>query len=159
AADLDALVRAAALELLDALNAERLTMQNPPSTTLALPIDELRDALEQVAGWDANAWFAHRERYVAAYGPIPFLPPDAQASVVLQATVGHAAGVAFGQGAAQEHAVRSPGELAEHSRSVHRLLGERLQQCRSIFLTGADALRQGPDTTLVYLESIAGIFP
>jgi hypothetical protein len=159
AGDLDDQVRAAALDVLDALGAERLSPQEPSGTALPLSRDELRDALEQVARWDAVAWFAHRERYVETYGPTPFLPPDAQAAVVLQATLGHAGGVAFGQGAAAEHAVRTPEELATHARAVRRLLGRRILQCRSLFLAGSDALRQGPETTHAYLETIAAPFP
>jgi hypothetical protein len=159
--DLDARVRAGALDVLDALGAGRLTPQAPPGSVPALSIDEFRDALEQVVTWDAAAWFAHRERYVEAYGPhpLPLVPPDAQAAVVLQATLGHEGGVAFGRGAATEHAVRTPGELAAHARAVHRLLGRRLLQCRTIFLVGSDALREGPETTCAYLETITTTFP
>ncbi len=159
ASDLDSQIRAAVVDLLDALGAGRLQPQSPPGPTPPLPIDELRDALEQVAGWDANAWFAHRERYVATYGPLPILPPDAQAALVLQATLGHAGGVAFGRGAAAEHAVRSPQEFAAHARNVHRLLGRRLLQCRTVFLAGSDVLRQGPEPIEAYLETINATFP
>jgi hypothetical protein len=159
ASDLDARVRATAIDVLDALGAGRLIPQRPPGSTPALSIDELRDALEQVVVWDAAAWFAHRERYVEAYGPLPFLPPDAQAALVLQATLGHEGGVAFGRAAASDHAVRTPGELAAHTGAVRRLLGRRLLQCRTIFLAGGDALRQGPETTRAYLETIAAAFP
>jgi hypothetical protein len=160
ASDLDARIRAGALDVLEALGAGRLTPQAPSGPTTALPIDELRDALEQVVVWDAAAWFAHRERYVEAYGPtLPLIPPDAQAALVLQATVGHKGGVAFGRGAATEHAVRTPEELAAHARAVHRLLGRRLLQCRTVFLAGSDALLQGPETTCAYLETIATVFP
>jgi hypothetical protein len=159
ATDLDTKVRAAALDVLDALHAGRLRPQAPPAATASLSLDALGDVLEQVAGWDTAAWFAHRERYVQTYGPLPFLPPEAQAAVVLQATLGHAGGVAFGQGMAAEHAVRSPEEFAEHAGAVRRLLGRRLRQCRTLFLAGSDALRQGPETTVAYLETIAAIFP
>jgi hypothetical protein len=159
--DLDATVRAGALEILEALGVGRLAPQAPPGPTPALSLDELRDALEQVVALDAAAWFAHRERYVEAYGPapLPLLPPDAQAAVVLQATIGHAGGVAFGLAAAAEHAVRTPEEFAVHARAVQRLLGCRLAQCRTIFLVGSDALRQGPATTCAYLETTATLFP
>jgi hypothetical protein len=159
--DLDANVRAGALDVLEALGAGRLAPKAPPGPTPALSLDELRDALEQVAAWDAAAWFAHRERYVEAYGPGPLaiLPPDAKAAVVLQATLGHAGGIAFGLAAAAEHAVRTPEEFAVHARAVRRLLGRRLAQCRTVFLASSDALRQGPETACAYLETIATLFP
>jgi hypothetical protein len=157
--DLDAQVRAAALDVLGALNAERLDAVPPPPPTPSLAVDELRDALERITSWDAAAWFAHRERYLAAYGPIPVLPPDAQGAVVLQATLGQAGGVAFGLGAAAEHAVRTPGEFAAHVGDVRRLLGRRILQCRRLFLAGSDALRQGPASVSAYLETIASVFP
>jgi hypothetical protein len=159
ATDLDAQIRALALGALDEFNAGRLARQTPPAPTSVVSDDELRDTLEQVAGWDAAAWFAHRERHVATYGPLPILPPDAQAAVVLQATLGHVGGIAFGLGAAADHAVRTPEEFADHARAVRRLLGGRLLQSRTAFLAGADALRQVPETVAAYFEAVAAAFP
>jgi hypothetical protein len=159
ASELDAQVRATALDVLDALGAGRLTPQMPPGPTPALSGAELHESLEQVAGWDAAAWLAHRERYLDTYGPLPLLPPDSQGALVLQATFGHAGGIAFGRGAAAEHAVRSPEEFATHARAVRRLLGRRLAQCRTAFLAGSDVLRQGPENMEGYVQAIASTFP
>src|SRR6185437_4507401 len=90
---------------------------------------------------------------------LPFLPPDAQGAVVLQATLGHAGGVAFGGGAAAEHAARTAEEFAAHARAVRRLYGRRLAQCRRAFLAGSDALRQPAETVAAILETIAATFP
>jgi hypothetical protein len=160
ASDLDAQVRAAALDIIDALGTGRLAFQSPPGPTPALSDAELREVLEQVTRWDAAAWFAQRERYLDTYGPLPLLPPDsAQSALVLQATLGNAAGIAFGGGAVTEHAVRSPEEFATHARAVRTLLGRRLAQCRTVFLAGSDVLRQGPEIVEGYLQAISATFP
>jgi hypothetical protein len=159
ASDLDAQVRATALEVLEALGSNRLARVEPPPKARALSTDALRDMLEQVAGWDAAAWFAHRERYLATYGPLPFLPPDSQNPVIVQATLGHAGGVAFGQGRAAEHYVRTPAEFAEHARAVARMLGQRVAQSRNVFLAGSDVLRRPVPDVAAYLETIAQVFP
>lgn len=159
ASDLDAQVRATALELLEALGTHRLARVEPPPKARALSTDALRDMLEQVAGWDAAAWFAHRERYLATYGPLPFLPPDSQNPVIVQATLGHAGGIAFGQGAAAEHYIRTPAEFADHARAVARLLGQRIAQSRNVFLAGSDVLRRPVADVAAYLETIAQVFP
>ena len=159
ASDLDARVRSAALDLLDSLHAGRLDRVEPPRSARPLAPDELLDFLDRIARWDASAWFAHREKYVATYGPLPFLPPDSLGAVVLQATLGHAGGVAFGLGPVEEHHVRSPGEFDEHAREVRTLLGRRVEQARSLFLAGSDVLRQPADAVATYLETAARVFP
>jgi hypothetical protein len=159
ASDLDARVRAAALDLLDALHAGRLERVEPPPSAQPLATEELRAFLERIARWDAAAWLAHREKYLATYGPLPFLPPDSLNAVVLQATLGHAGGVAFGLGPVADHHVRSASEFAEHARAVAALLGRRVEQARSLFLAGSDVLRQSPDAVASYLETASRVFP
>jgi hypothetical protein len=159
AGDLDARIRDTAIALLSDVNGERLERLGPPTSAATLAVDELRDALEQVMRWDAAAWFAQRERFVETYGPLPLLPPDALGAVVLQGTLGHANGIAFGAGQAADHAVRSPREFAAHAAAVRRLLGHRLAQSRSVFLAGSDVLRQPPELVAAYLAAIASTFP
>lgn len=154
--DLDALVRSAAIETLAARDLERV---EPPPKAQALSPEALRDELEQIASWDAAAWFAHRERYLATYGPLPFLPPDLPAALVVQATLGHAGGIAFGGGAAATHAVRTEAEFRQHVDAVARLLGRRTLQCRAVFLAGSDALRQPRGDVAGFLEAIGRAFP
>ena len=127
---------------IEALGSGRLERVEPPSRARPLPSDELRASLEQVARWDAAAWFAHREKYIGTYGPLPLLPPDCLNAVVLQATLGHAGGITFGLSAAAEHSVRSASEFEEHARTVAELLGRRTLQSRSVFLGGGDVLRR-----------------
>ena len=89
ASEFDSRVRSMALELIANLDAQKLGRVEPSSPkAIALPEDELRDFLAQISRWDAAAWYAHRERYFATYGPMPFLPPECLNSVVLQATLG-----------------------------------------------------------------------
>jgi hypothetical protein len=158
AADLDAQIRATALELLEGLEAS-LTPLAPPEGTRALPIETARVLMDRVASWDSAAWFAHRERYLATYGPLPFLPPDTASPVVLQATLGHARVPGFGGEPAAEFYERSADELREHARDVARLLGRRVAQFRQVFLAGSDCLRRGPDAVLSVLDATSQVFP
>jgi hypothetical protein len=158
ASDLDTRVRAAALDLLDALHAGRLERVEPPLSAQPLEPDELLGFLDRIVGWDASAWFGHRERYMATYGPLPFLPPDSPNAVVLQATLGHAGGRSFGLGPVAEHAERSAGEFEAHAQAVQTLLGRRVEQARSLFLAGSDVLRQPPALVESYLEIAACVF-
>ena len=88
AADLDASIRSTAIDLaeacrlgaLDSRAARRLQAAQPRSRSMTYSVVS--------SGWDAAAWFAHRERYLAAYGPLPFLPPEAASPLILQATLG-----------------------------------------------------------------------
>src|SRR5262249_43240170 len=55
----------------------RYRRQEPPGgKALPLENDALHDILDRISRWDAAAWFAHRERYTATFGPLPFLPPE-----------------------------------------------------------------------------------
>ena len=159
ASDLDAKVRSTALDLCARLDAKGLNRVEPKTTKArALESGELRDFLDRISMWDAAAWFAHRERYLSAYGPLPFLPPECQNAVVLQATLGHATGVAFGGATASEAYTRSQDEFEQHARDVARIWGRRLLQSRIIFLAGADVLRQPVEDVAAYLSAIGSTF-
>lgn len=157
--DLDATIRAEALNVLAALGSGGLESSPPPAETCPLAPESLRELLERVVRWDAAAWFAQREIYLGTYGPLPFLPPDAHQAVVLQATLGHPGGVAFGGAAPADHYVRSVTEFAEHARTVSKLLGRRVAQNRNVFLAGSDVLRQPAEVVEGYLEEVARVFP
>jgi hypothetical protein len=158
--DLDIRIRSVALELLADLGACRLRFRQPPAAK-AQPLDrdELDDFLERISRWDNAAWFAHRERYLGTYGPLPFLPPDCLSAVVLQATLGHADGRSFGMGRTAEHYVRTPKEFEQHAREVAALWGQRLSQSRVAFLAGSDVLRGPVDDVAAYLDTIRQVFP
>jgi hypothetical protein len=153
--DLDATVRAAALELIERIQRGSLSRIEPAESGVALATGDLLEMLDRIGAWDASAWFRHRERYLGTYGPLPFLPAEAQQAVVLQATLGHPGPVAFGGAEPREHYVRSPEEFAQHVRDVSALLGRRVAQCRSVFLAGADVLHQPSHVVGAYLD-IAG---
>jgi hypothetical protein len=159
AVDLDASVRTMALDLIDSLEAGELEILEGPANARPFAASEFREFLERVASWDAAAWFAHRERYLATYGPISFLPPDGLNALILQATLGHPGGVAFGQAPAFEHYLRSPKEFEEHARAVAKLMGGRISQCRGILLGGADCLHRPLGELEAILEIIGRVFP
>ncbi len=155
----DEWVRTTAVALTEALDSGRLIAVEPPTPRLPIRPEELRAFLGRVAGWDAPAWDAHRLRYLDTYGPLPFLPPDCPAPVVVQATLGHEGGLAFGGAPAAGHAVRSPDEFEAHARAVAALLGRRVEQCKSVFLGGSDVLLRPVGDVTAYLEILGRVFP
>jgi hypothetical protein len=159
AVDLDDAVRSMALGLLDRLCRPAVEMIDPPEGIRGFATDDLREHLDRVVRWNAAVWFADRERYVATYGALPFIPPDAMQSVILQATLGHPAGNAFGGEPASSTVARSPEQFAEHARAVAALLGRRAAQARSIYLAGPDALRQPFDQVVEYFRIAGELFP
>ncbi len=157
--DLDLQVRGIALGLIAELDGGRLRRQEPPLGK-AQPLDNaaLRDFLARIARWDAAAWAAHHRQYQATYGPLPFLPPDCQNAVVLQATYGSAGGLSFGNGPASGHVIRSPAKFQQHVLDVARLVGRRLLQTRIAFLASGDVLRRPADDVMTYLEIVGRAF-
>ena len=156
---LDATVTSLAVDLIDALDSGRNEKVGP--TGKGRPIDpaDLRAFLEQIARWDAAAWADHRERHRAAYGRLPFLPPDCPNPVVLQATLGHRGGRAFGGAASEPLRVRTPAEFRTHAREVAALLGRRVEQGKAVFLAGPDVLRRPTEDIAAYLSTVAEVFP
>jgi hypothetical protein len=159
ASDLDASVRTLALELIDGVTSGRLEPVEPPAPVGRISRGELREILGRIVRWDAAAWAAQSERHLGTYGQLPILPPDCPNAVVLQATLGHAGGRAFGHAAAAAHDVRSIAEFEEHARTVSALLGRRVVQCRHLFLAGADLLRRPAGDVEAYLRTAARFFP
>jgi hypothetical protein len=149
-ADLDERVRHAALDLLAGLCEGRIALRSPPEPAASIDLHDARDLLERVAGWDASAWFRHKEAYRAAYGtaPLPFLPPSCPQPIVLRRTIEHAppGWWLFGPPERIEVEVASPAEFDAHCRAVARLLGRRAAQARGVVLAGAAALWAGSDT-------------
>ena len=161
ASDLDALVRATALDLAADLDAGRYERLDPPPTARPLALEDLRAFLEAATRWDAAAWFAHRARYLDTYGPLPLplLPPDCTNPLVLQATLGDESGRTFGSAPACRFHARTPTEFATHTGDVAKLFGRRIVQCRQVFLAGADALRRPLDEVAGYLDLASRTFP
>jgi hypothetical protein len=160
AIDLDARIRAVALDMMAGLRDGRFRRSEPPpDKAQPLSNDEVRVFLESINKWDCSAWLAHSARYRETYGPLPFLPPECQNAVVLQATLGHAGGRTFGLSAASDHRVRSTSEFACHVHDVSELWGRRLQQSRTIFLAGGDTLHHPIEQIEAYLDAMGRTFP
>ena len=156
---LDLQVRGIALGLITELDAGRLHRHDPPAgKAQSLGSESLREFLVRIAAWDASAWNTHREQYRATYGPLPlpFLPPECQNALVVQATLGD---VSFGHGPVRERTARSPAEFQDHVQRVARLMGRRLLQTRVAFLAGSDVLRRPPDQVIQCLEILGRSFP
>ncbi len=158
--DFDAQVRSMALDLIAGLDAGKLGRVEP-SSLKATPLspEELRGFLERIALWDAAAWSSHRERYLATYGPISFLPPECLTAVVLQATRSPTVEFGSGRAPAAEPYRRTADEFRQHARQVAALWGRRLLQSRTIFLAGSDVLRLPQEDVVAYLTAIREVFP
>ncbi|WZO98199.1 hypothetical protein EP7_005256 [Isosphaeraceae bacterium EP7] len=163
AADLDASIRSAAIELAEAASSGEMRRLEPPPAAHSIDPETLRDTLDRIAGWDAAAWFAARERYLDTYGPLPFLPPDCQNALTLQATMGPSDewGLGGGKRAASDswREVRTRRQFADHIKAVSRLIGRREFQYRVLFLAGSDVLRLPIDDVAGYLEEAIARFP
>jgi hypothetical protein len=152
-------VRTQAIELIAAIESDRLGRAEPRSPARPIEVEDLRGFLERIAAWDASAWSEHRARYRAAYGPLPFIPPDCPAPVILQATLGDPSGRSFGGAAGSEHSVRTHEAFENHALAVAALFGRRIEQCKSILLGGADVLRRPVEDLFACLDIAARIFP
>ena len=139
-------IRAQAIDVCVGLSEGRYTVVPPPDPASALDLDDLRDLLDQVAGWDAAAWFARREAYVRVYGlGQDVIPPDAQNAIVLHTSNGEGwprDAVAFG----------------EHCRDVSQFLGRRAIQASTAFLDGASFLRRPLGDVLAILDEVQRVF-
>jgi hypothetical protein len=159
ALDADLRIRNVVLGLAVDLAAGRLRRLEPPEgKAQPLSSDDLRKFLARIGSWDSSAWEAHRRQYNAAYGPLPFLPPECQNAVVLQATLGNVGDASFGNGPVSKHSVRSTAEFEEHAQAVARLLGRRLLQTRLAFLAGSDVLGRPPEDVCSYLDIVGRTF-
>ncbi|HEV3163022.1 MAG TPA: hypothetical protein VGZ22_03195 [Isosphaeraceae bacterium] len=157
--DFDASVRSMAIRLISDLESGGLEPIAPPSPTASISRDDLRGFLDRVVEWDAAAWFAHRERYLGTYGTLGFLPSEAQQAVILQATLGHARGAAFGLAPPAEPYKRSEAEFQEHASAVAAFLGKRALQCRGAYVAGTDLFHLPADQVAAYLRITAEVFP
>ncbi|MGO9918952.1 MAG: hypothetical protein ACLQIB_30175 [Isosphaeraceae bacterium] len=162
AAGFDGRVRSAVSDLIADLDAGRLERIEPPAAK-ATPLAraDLHEFLRRIVAWDSAAWAADRQRYLAAYGvaPLPFLPPECQNAVLLQATSGHTGGATFGGSAASEPRTLAPTEFQQHAILVSALWGRRLTQSRFAFLAGSDVLRQPVENVVRYMGAITQAFP
>lgn len=148
ATDRDAEARRVALDLLDDLAAGRVAPIPPPGPALTIDRDDLRTLLERVGAWDAAAWFAERERFLATYGPIGPIPPDCPAPILVQLSLGE-----------PDSYARSADEFRAHLDEVRGLLGSRLARGRGVYLGDSNAFRQPPDRIEEALAAIRAVGP
>jgi hypothetical protein len=140
----DERVRSTALELVAGLDVDALGRIEPTSPKAQpLSAEDLREFLQRIALWGSAAWLAHRERFGRTYGPLPFLPPECQNAVVLQATLDQNARFTF----------------EKHTEDVAELWGRRLLQSRILFLAGSDVLHLPVQTNAAQLDAIGRTFP
>ena len=156
---LDERIRSTAMELIGAINADSLARIEPATARAqAVEVADLRAFLERVASWDSAAWMRHRERYGQTYGPLPFLPPECQNAVMVQATISAATSGSFGFTSGCTTMVRSIAQFAEHIDNVAALWGRRLLQSRTLFLGDIDVLQQPLEQLIGYLDAIGQEF-
>jgi len=156
---LDDRLRTRAAELLDQLRAGAFKLVAPPNADQAMSQSRLEAMLEAIARWDADAWKAHRQRIRNTYGPIGLVPPDCQNALVLQATIGHRNGRAFGKEDSTPIQERSAEAFTEHCRDVADILGAGVVPYRHLLLTGPDLLRKSADEIIDYATRAVAEFP
>ena len=152
-------MRSTALDLIAGLDRRASWDDVEPASPKAQPLTsaELRDFLERIRSWDSAAWLAHRERYRRAYGPLPFLPPECQNAVVLQATRGpRHGGRLWGLGGERGKLSFDLPSLQQHANDVAALWGRRLLQSRILFLAGSDVLHQPVESVRGSLDARIG---
>ena len=98
--------------------------------------------LRRAARWDAAALDEDRSRLRRILDPVPVLPPDQYAALVVQLTEGcpwdRCTFCDFYRGV--RHRVRSLDEVAAHVDALLEHLGRSLERCRRVFLGQANAL-------------------
>ncbi|MCC6903467.1 MAG: radical SAM protein [Polyangiaceae bacterium] len=96
------------------------------------------------------------ERFLAAYDPIPILPPDCHRALVVQLTSGCSWNRCTFCHLYRDarFAMKSPPALAEHVRRVLGLLGRALPLRRGVFLGQANALVMTRDKLLPLLDVV-----
>ncbi len=140
AAELDATIRATALDLIGRLDRDELIRLEPTGqrSTMIDP-ESLREFLSRIAGWDAAAWRAHGERFHRVYPAPGFVPPECSGAVVLD--------------------VKSPEEFAHSLSEVAGLWGRRLLQAKTLYLAGPLALKHPQCVIEEWLAAITRLFP
>ena len=141
---LDATVAGHMERLRDDLLNGRWSPLPPPAPSRSIEVADLAAILGRIAGWDAAAWDEHRLSYHRAYGDEfgPFLPPDCPNPVILRA----------------DAQVSAP-NLAARAERVASLLGQRLNQCRDVFLTGPGWLDRPEDEVIALFRAVNEVFP
>lgn len=122
---------------------------------------EDREWLGRAAAWTPERLREDRERARRLYQPIPVLPPDQYASLVLQMTEGcpwdRCTFCDFYRGV--RHRIRSAEEFEAHLEAVLRHLGRSVRRTRRVFLGQANALLAGASILRERLDAIERRLP
>ena len=120
-----------------------------------------RTWLRRAARWDRAALEDDRAALRRIYRPIPVLPPDQYASLVVQLTEGcpwdRCTFCDFYRGV--RHRVRSHDEVVAHVDALLGHLGRSLDRCRRVFLGQANALLIPPDVLHERLDLLRDRLP
>jgi hypothetical protein len=143
ARDIDAGIRAAAMDLASATSAGLRWLDPPPSARPLSP-EELREFLERVSRWDAAAYLAQRELFTSLYRRERLTFPEAAQSVLLQPSFDGS--VALSEFAEQR--------FAAHASRVAALWGRRLVQAKTALLD-ADGMWRLPVEAIVRMFQVA----
>jgi hypothetical protein len=117
--------------------------------------------LQDARSWTPERLRAERERFAAAYAPIPILPPDQYGSIVLQATFGcswnRCTFCSFYQD--RPFQVRPPAAFDAHLAAAATLFGRAAADRRSLFLADGNALVLANARLRPLLETARRAFP
>ena len=147
AARLDESIRSMAADLADRVDLGTLRIIAPPPPARPIAIEDLRSLLGRIASWDRVAWDAYRSTYRRVYGPSPFVPPESQGALVLEATT------------VPDEFRRPPAAFRDHCQAVADLLGDGLIPARNLLLVGDSALRASVEVVEATLRDATAVFP
>lgn len=121
----------------------------------------LREGLARAGGWTAERLATDTERLRDIYLPIPILPPDQYAALVLQATEGcsfnRCSFCSFYRSIPYRE--RSVAAFDAHLQAVLQHLGRSIENYHRVFLGQANALLVDTDTLAAMLERIQSRLP
>lgn len=158
--ELDDRIRQVAVELRNEIESGRCPRHEPPDGS-ARPLgnDELLEFLARIGRWDSGTWNLQASRYRTLYD-LPFVPPECQGAVVVQATVEPGSDRSFGVARPEEQTwTRNPEGFERHVREVAEIWGQRLLQARLVYLADRGVLRRPAVQVNQFLETIGRVFP
>ncbi|TVR49734.1 MAG: radical SAM protein [Puniceicoccaceae bacterium] len=140
-------------------------LQAPGPLRHAAPTEETARAalgplIDRLAGWTPGRLAAEAVRFEKVYQPIPILPPDHYASLVVQGTEGCSFDTCTFCTLYRDipYRVRSPDAFRGHLEAVRAFHGEGLRRFTRIFLGQANALAAPQRRVVAWLEELRSEF-